>query len=165
MVRHQNEHIEAVVILLHPFGQSIKKALTIFIPFYLLDNDPPNAQEKGKRSSTVLLSRSDGCSARVQSVFPVVWVAMQVHYGEDEYAMRLDTVKHAIRKTMNETSTDLVFCFGPHGGIIDSILNRGVNLAREVESESYLAVLIVCNGIYEFILCFRMEGVFHIANR
>jgi len=31
MVRHQNEHIEADVILLHPFGQAIKKALTISI--------------------------------------------------------------------------------------------------------------------------------------
>jgi len=88
-----------------------------------------------------------------------------MHYSEDEYTVRLDTVKHTIRKAMNKASADIVFDFRPHGGIIDSILNRGLNLAREIESESDLAFLIVRNGVHELALCFRMKGMFHVVNR
>jgi len=46
-------------------------------------------------------------------VFPIVWVAVQVHDGEDEYAVRLDAVQHAIGKTANKTALRRLLANGP----------------------------------------------------
>jgi hypothetical protein len=42
---------------------------------------------------------------------------MQVHDGEDEYAMRLDAIQNSVWKATNETPVYLIFYFWPHGGV------------------------------------------------
>lgn len=57
---------------------------------------------------------------------------MKVHDGKDEDDVGLDTVKHAIRKTMDEAPTDTVGKLKPHCRVIDGVLDGGICFSCEV---------------------------------
>ena len=90
---------------------------------------------------------------------------MQMHDGEDEYAMRFDAVQQTVRETVNETSADLRFDFRPQCWIGKGVLNGDVDFTGEVQSETRFAIFVVDDTFHELFICFRVEGEVHSANR
>ena len=90
-----------------------------------------SAERSGAANSK---SRSFFCSASLQSVLPVVRVAMKVHDGKDENAMRLDAIEHAIGETMNQAPAAFFFHFRPQHRIVESIPDASVDFDGEVKS-------------------------------
>jgi|GEM_PF-5136195 len=58
------------------------------------------------------------------SVFPIIRVPVELHYGEDKYSTGFNAVEHTIRKSAGKTTADITFqrrsCFG----IGKNVLNR-----------------------------------------
>jgi len=105
------------------------------------------------------------CSVCSDSVLPVIRVTVHVHHREDENLVCFDTVEYAVRKTIGQTTADIVFKPRPHSGIVDDFLDRQVDLDGEILPETGFAALIVVYGLVEFGFSFLVKGETHFSKR
>ena len=71
-----------------------------------------------------------------QAALPVVRITVEVHDGQNEYAMRLKTVQDPVREPVNQASPHLRLNLRPHRGILEGVLYPRVDLACKVKPEA-----------------------------
>jgi hypothetical protein len=91
------------------------------------------------------------------SVFPVVRTSPQMHHRKYEHPAVLNTVKHAIRKTIQETAPNIVFDDGPGIRVIDNVLYGGKDLGGEIIAEASFTIFVVLNSGLKLFFCFGMK--------
>jgi hypothetical protein len=80
-----------------------------------------------------------------------------MHYRKYEHSVLFNTVKHAIRKTIQETAPNIVLDDGPGIRVIDNVLYGGKDLGREIIAEAGLTIFVVINGGLKLFFCFGMK--------
>lgn len=80
-----------------------------------------------------------------------------MHDSKDEYAIGFDAEQHAVGKTVDEAPANLVIDFRPHGRVIDSVLESGIDFSGEVYAKTGIASLVVCDSLDKLLVRFRME--------
>jgi len=90
---------------------------------------------------------------------------MEVHYGNNEYAICLFRIQHAVWKSFRLAPSYFPVNDGPGLGMLDGTTDSGVNLHGKVETQVSYACLVVIDGFEELSFCLRVKGVAHASNR
>ena len=77
------------------------------------------------------------------SVFPVIRVAVEMHYREDKYPVGFDAIDHTIWKSAGKTAADITFQRRPRFRIGKDVLNRRMDFNRKILAETGFAFLVV----------------------
>ena len=82
---------------------------------------------------------------------------MQMHYGEDKYAARIDAEEDTIRESICETAANAVFDHRPSRWISENVLDGSIYFNGEVVAQSLFACFIVVDRLVEFGFSFGMK--------
>ena len=82
---------------------------------------------------------------------------MQVHYSNDEYSTVLFRIQNSVWKPPYQRSSYIVFDLRPSLWKHDCSLDGGMNLQSKVISQARLKILIIINGLIEFLFRLRVE--------
>jgi len=101
----------------------------------------------------------------LEAMLPVARIAVEVHHGKDEDAIRFSRIEHAIGESRCQAPAHFAFEDGPSLRVFRSTPDRGIDLCRKLEAQILLSFLIVIDGGEELLFDLRVKGLVHFSNR
>lgn len=96
-------------------------------------------------------------AVKLNPVFPVIRVSVQVHNGYDIYTFSLSGIKNPKRKSPQKASSDITVQRRPNFRIGKGPLNRRIYFYGKIISETFLIFVIMLDCLDKLSLCFRMK--------
>src|SRR5262249_34596363 len=97
----------------------------------------------------------------LQPVFPIAWIAVEMHYRDDDGVVFLDGVNQSIRETIRPAAANALSEVGPRPGQPADLFQRLLDLLRELLAQARSLPIVIPLRLFEFLLGSVEENDFH----